>query len=263
MEWVTRLRQFFGVDDVDVTFDEHLGELALVLLRVSAARIRPLDHDAGVVDRQAVDDIGIAAGEDPIGARHHFGRRESPFVDQPSMNLGRLQEFVARRRGDANEFEELIPPCFGGRIRALILDQRHDLRIVGDLLRGSDHRCRNRCWRAGFALCGCSVLRRRGRAVSDATERDDDDKDPGRCETRVRSVRLFHCLCCLGGVSENGLGLEELLEAVDAPFAAVARLLVAAERRVEVDAGAPLRWTLPVRSREATRRARSRSPDET
>ena len=36
--WVTRLRQFFGVDDVDVPFDEHLGELALVVLRVSAAQ---------------------------------------------------------------------------------------------------------------------------------------------------------------------------------------------------------------------------------
>ncbi len=120
--WVTRLRQFFGIDDVDVSFDEDLGKLAVVLLRVGATRIRPLDHHAGVVDRQAVDDIGIGAGEDPIGARHYFRRSESPFVDQPSMDLGRLQELLARRRGDANQFQELIPSSLGGRIRALLLE---------------------------------------------------------------------------------------------------------------------------------------------
>src|SRR5690606_11393959 len=42
----------------------------------------------------------------------------------------------------------------------------------------------------------------------------------------------------LAGGAHHGLHLEELLEAEDAPFAAVAGLLVAAERRGEVGAGA-------------------------
>src|SRR6185437_11451293 len=38
--------------------------------------------------------------------------------------------------------------------------------------------------------------------------------------------------------AEHGLGLEEFLEAMLAPFAAIARLLVAAERGGEIGAGA-------------------------
>jgi hypothetical protein len=145
---VTRLRQLFGVDDVDVSFDEHLGKLALVLLSVSLAGVRTFDHHARVVDGKAIDDIRVAGGNGPIGARHHFGLGEAPFSRQTTMNLGRLQMFLARRRGDANQLEELIPSRFGGLIRALILEQRQDLRIGGDLLGGSDNRGRNRCWRA-------------------------------------------------------------------------------------------------------------------
>ena len=181
--WVTRLRQFFGVDDVDVPFDEHLGELALVVLRVSATRVRALDHHARVVDRQAIDDVGVGAGDDPIGARHHFRRRESPFVHQPAMNLGRLQMLLARRRGDANEFQELIPSCLGRRIGALILEQCQDLRIVGDLLRGSDDWCRNRGW--GPCRRGRGGLLRRS---SD----DRGQKNRCRCKKRAFLVRTFH-----------------------------------------------------------------------
>src|SRR5690348_12246207 len=54
--------------------------------------------------------------------------------------------------------------------------------------------------------------------------------------------------------AEHGLGLEEFLEAMLAPFAAIARLLVAAERGGEIGAGA-FRCTLPLRSCEATLRA--------
>ena len=66
------------------------------------------------------------------------------------MNLGRLQILLARRRGDANEFEELIPSRLGGRIRALVLEQGQDLRIVGDLLRRGDDGRRNRRWGPGL-----------------------------------------------------------------------------------------------------------------
>src|SRR5688572_31541284 len=98
------------------------------------------------------------------------------------MNLGRLQMFLARRRGDANEFQELVPSCLGGRIGALILDQGEDLRIVGDLLRGSDNRWRNRGWSAR--------LRGRGGLLRRSSD-DCGEKDGGRCEERGFLVRTF------------------------------------------------------------------------
>jgi len=149
---VTRLRQFFGVDDVDVPFDEHLGKLALVMLSVSAARVRTLDHHARVVDRQAIDDVRIAGVDHPIGARHDLGPRESPLLNKPAMDLCRLQMLLARRRGDANQLEELIPSCFGGRVGALVPDQRQDLWIVGNLLGRCDHRRGNCRWGPSWRL---------------------------------------------------------------------------------------------------------------
>ncbi len=60
----------------------------------------------------------------------------------------------------------------------------------------------------------------------------------------------------LGYADDDGLGLEEFLDAeLAAPFAAVAGLLVAAERNSEIGTGAPFRCTLPVRKlgRDVTR----------
>ena len=62
-------------------------------------------------------------------------------------------------------------------------------------------------------------------------------------------------------IAHHGFHFKVLLEAMLAPFPARARLLVATERRAEVRPPAPLRWTMPVRRRDATRRARSRLPD--
>ena len=61
-----------------------------------------------------------------------------------------------------------------------------------------------------------------------------------------------------GGGAEDRLGLEELLQTVAAPLAAVARLLVAAERGLEVGAGAVdgagFPWPLSGRSRWSRQR---------
>ena len=46
----------------------------------------------------------------------------------------------------------------------------------------------------------------------------------------------IHLLGCVGRVAEDALGLQELVEAELAPLAPVAALLVAAERRVQVEA---------------------------
>jgi hypothetical protein len=146
------MRMVLGIDDVDMAFDEHLRKLALVVLRVGAARVRTLDHDARVVDRQAIHDVGVACGNDAVGARHHFVRREAQLVHEPAVDVSRLQMFLARRRGDAHQLQELMPARLGGGIRTLVLDERQDLRIGGDFLRGRDHRRRDR--RLGAGLTG-------------------------------------------------------------------------------------------------------------
>ncbi len=62
--------------------------------------------------------------------------------------------------------------------------------------------------------------------------------------------------------THHGLDLEKIFQAETTPLPAVTRLLVSAEGAfMSVDA--PLRWTIPVRIRRATRRARSPSPELT
>ena len=139
-EWVKR--DLLGVTASSVLTPEAAAQMAIGAARLMRAEV-------------AVSTTGVAGGDDPVRARHHFLWRESPLVHEPAMNLGRLQMFGTRRRWDTNQFQELIPSCLGGRIRALLLDECQDLRIVGDLLRGRDNGCRNRCGRASRRGRGC------------------------------------------------------------------------------------------------------------
>ena len=161
--------------------------LTKVSIHTAEGRLLAGDHPfPAVAQRATKGEYAIYYSTDigrTVGARHHLVWSESPLVHEPAMDLGRFQMFLARWRGDAHQFQKLIPARLGGRVGALVLDERRDLRIGGDLLRGRNHRRRNRCWRAAP---------RRGRSVLRRADDDRGQKNGCRRDQRAWIVRTCH-----------------------------------------------------------------------
>ena len=97
-------REVGRIHCVDVAFDQHLRELALVVFGARRLRIGSRNAHADVVDGQAVDRLHARARKMAVRARHDVLLVKAPVGREAARDFGLAAKFVARRRNDAHKF---------------------------------------------------------------------------------------------------------------------------------------------------------------